>query len=88
MEILALNIAGTIKNIGDRRGKIELILSNGRKKDDYVLGKIRVLKDEEINLSKISHTEPDTDVIKNLKKYKTLIIREQGSQKEISKIKL
>lgn len=83
-----LNVKGSIENIGERRGKVDIILTNGNKRDEYLLGSIRVLKNEKIDLSKLSHELENKAQEKKIKSYKKLIIREQGSNRNITEILL
>ncbi|ERT68265.1 hypothetical protein HMPREF0202_01835 [Cetobacterium somerae ATCC BAA-474] len=83
-----IKVAGKVKNNGERRAKVLLVLTNGNKKDEYVLGKIRVLKGEEIDLSVLSHEVLEKSDIKKIQKYKNLIIREQDTNQEISKLSI
>lgn len=83
-----LNVKGSIENTGDRRGKVDFILTNGSKRDEYLLGSVRVLKNEKIDLSKFSHELENKAQGKKIKSYKKLIIREQGSNKNITEILL
>lgn len=83
-----IKVAGKVKNSGERRTKVLLILTNGNKKDEYVLGKIRVLKGEEIDLSVLSHEVLEKNDMKKIKKYKKLIIREQDTNQEISELSI
>lgn len=81
-----LVVSGKIKNVGNRRGKVSLILSTGRKKNNYNLGTLRILKDEEIDLSKLTHEVSEEEVLKNIKKYKKLILIDQNSENKLLEI--
>lgn len=81
-----LKISGTLKNIGDRRGKVSLILSNGRKKDEYNLGTLRILKDEDIDLSTLNHEITEKDILKKINKFKKLILVEESSGKKLLEV--
>ncbi|MGL5369106.1 MAG: hypothetical protein ACRDAG_12495 [Cetobacterium somerae] len=78
-----LLIKGEVENLSKRRGNILIVLSNNKKREDYLLGKIRILKNEKINLSKFSHEIKDKDLLKKLKKYKKILIIDEKTQKKI-----
>lgn len=83
-----LTINGKIKNIGNRRGTVNLILSTGRKKDDYNLGTIRILKNEAIDLSKLTHEVNEENILKKINQYKKLILIDKNSEKKFLEINI
>lgn len=81
----SISVKGTIKNSGDRRGKVALILSNGKNKENYILGKLKVNKGESIDLSKLSHSIKDQKLPKNFNK---LILKDEDSGDTLSEVSL
>lgn len=81
----SISVKGTIKNSGDRRGKVILILSNGKNKENYTLGRLKVNKGESIELSKLSHIIKDKKPSKNFNK---LILKDEDNNETISEISL
>ncbi|MCQ8210972.1 hypothetical protein NON08_00100 [Cetobacterium somerae] len=80
-----LSVKGTIKNSGDRRGRVALILSNGKNKYNYKLGNLKLNKGESINISKLSHNIKDQKLPKNFNK---LILKDEDSGHILSEISL
>ena len=83
-----LIVKGNLKNIGERRAKVTLILTTGKKRDDYKLGTLRVLKGEEVDVSKLSHEVKDKKILKKFKQYKKIILIEEDSNKKLLEINL
>ncbi|MGL4980966.1 MAG: hypothetical protein ACRC40_03500 [Fusobacteriaceae bacterium] len=76
-----LEFKGSMRNSGERRGYIDFYLSNGKIKDDYHLGTVRILRDEEENLEKLNQIVTDKKLIKNIRKYKKIILKDQFNGK-------
>ena len=81
----SISVRGTIKNSGNRRGKVALILSNGKNKENYTLGKLKVNKGESIDLSKLSHSIKNQKLPKNFNK---LILKDEDSGDTLSEVSL
>lgn len=81
-----LSFSGKIKNIGDRRGTFSFYLTDSRNKNSFLLGNKRILKGEELDLKEFNQEIKDKAVFKNVKRYNTLLIKENDV--EVMKVKI
>ncbi|MGL6098344.1 MAG: hypothetical protein ACRC0G_01840 [Fusobacteriaceae bacterium] len=81
---------GFIANIGNRRGTLDFYLSQNRGKDSIYLGNIRLLKNEKIDASKLNQklTSDDREILKNISRYNTLIIKDSVNNKILHEEKI
>lgn len=80
-----LSVKGTLKNSGDRRGKVALILSSGKNKESYTIGKLKVNKNEIIDLSILSH---ELQEMKLPKKITKLFLKDEDSNNILLELSL
>ncbi|MDX8335204.1 COG1470 family protein [Candidatus Cetobacterium colombiensis] len=71
-----LSFSGKIKNTGNRRGTFSFYLSDSRNQNSFLLGNKRILKDEDLDLKEFNQEIKDEVVFKNIKRYNTLLIKE------------
>ncbi|MEG0135016.1 MAG: hypothetical protein RSC71_03835 [Cetobacterium sp.] len=74
-----ISIAGEVSNLGKRKGKFELYL------DEYYLGNLKVLSNENLNLDKLGFIYSKD---KTFKIPKNLILKDYETKKEVGRIKL
>ena len=71
-----LVFSGKVKNTGNRRGTFSFYLSDSKNRNNFFLGDKRVLIDEELDLEEFNQEIKDESILKSVKKYNTLLIKE------------
>lgn len=71
-----LDFSGEIKNTGNRRGTFSFYLSDSKHKNSFLLGSKRVLIDEKLDLKEFNQEIKEEVIFKNIKRYNTLLIKE------------
>ncbi|MGL4652834.1 hypothetical protein [Cetobacterium sp.] len=81
-----VDFSGKIKNIGSRRGTLSFYLSDSKNRNSFLLGNKRILINEELDLKEFNQEIKDEIVFKNIKRYNTLLIKENDTT--IMKVKI
>lgn len=81
-----LDFQGEVRNIGQRRGTFSFYLSDSKEKKLFYMGQKRLLKDEKIELKEFNQEIKEREILKNIKSFNTILIKE--NDKVVKKIKI